>query len=1204
MMASNLSDDDFLDDLLDDFDAPPAEHPVSSAAAATAATAATATTLKAPAKLSQSDFESDFEAQLALGMEKLLSDFSKAAAASPIASDANIPPAESIKETMEALMGALKHEGVKAKEAKSKSTKSADFHSVIDDTLSQLKESKEKVETELDEQPSENPEDIEAMMKELETMMGSAEFEDMFGNVMGQLMNRDLLYEPMKDLAAKYPEYLQENKNSISPEDYQRFTSQHQIVVQIMKVYDDDSVTGDEEQKQVGDLMQKMQELGNPPDGIMQDLTPGMEMGPDGLPKFPGLSGGEGAPDCSDHMRGLDNPAFCSPIYCSEVTGRMLPFVKAGKYDHLKTRIKYIPMFESMTIRTHNGDCVLVTAFPANHCAGSTMFLFELKGRRVLYTGDVRADDSLMKDILSTSDVFCNSFGTIKQIDTVYIDTTFCDKKLRVFPSKTDSITALTSAISKRPPTTTYSLNLLSLGYEPFIIGLASHFSTKIHVSQDQYNLYASYSSSHPTQPDENMLKYVTRNPKNARFHFRCDCWKVEQGMVRVKATTMPWCDSLSRYLSSKSRGGDEGEQVETLDPAGFSMCEESEYMIHVFYAMHSSYNELRSLIRVIKPYSVHACVLDTSSVWNNADMFSAFDDLLGTRKSGITSGSRFSTVAGSSSTGIKRGKSIAELLLEDLMNGKVPAAVASLEDVTAGVESQQQQQSSCETEEMTQSLDVTQLLESLGNEDVGLIGVLEGMSGNDSVVVEAEEERHRVLEDANAMSMANRLEAKKHDVTESLVSLPGDSYSHLNYGGDAPISMQAKPTLDEVQVPADYEALHSSSLATVLESSFTDAGLHSEGNKDAETHHNLLDEYSVSQHSDSGTQHTRVESGFELVATLDAEWEELVPDSFPCGIDELPTSLQSEKCPAIASLSSNGKEVSVVSDSQRTPLLPSIPSAPLIEDDFDDSVVIVDGEGEGLYSRRSRRNSESRTYVANCADSNNGFSDDEDLDPNEPGDWEPMSTPRQAPQVMTVVESTPPRNRYRDDSPIVILSSPVHSPMQTPVPNRRVEVIDLTFSSDDEDAPKRTFIVPDSQQSTPAKAAPVFPFSMPVTPVALQSTIPQPQISTQPLQQKRKRKSASPIDLTGPTSSFFEPSTTTSIPKPVPKKQKSATPALDWVQSLNRRNSSFVSIDKETVVSKEDVLEKERHIRSGGEFVLECTFPFRKEDDGRGVNK
>ncbi|KAI9330828.1 Pex19 protein [Obelidium mucronatum] len=252
-------------------------------------------------------------------MEQLLAGFAQASASKSNKSDVDmadqdeedsLPSQESMKETMEALMGALSREAAAAKKGTTRGTTTnsnksvkeggADFHAAINDTMSQLKESKEKAQAEVDESANstEGPEDMEAMMKELEDMMGSAEFEEMFGSVVGQLMNRDLLYEPMKDLAKKYPEYLQENKDSISSSDYERYTAQHLIVTQIMQVYDDTSVTGDEEQKRVGDLMQKMQELGNPPDAIMQDLTPGMEMGPDGVPKIPGI-GADGVPDCS-----------------------------------------------------------------------------------------------------------------------------------------------------------------------------------------------------------------------------------------------------------------------------------------------------------------------------------------------------------------------------------------------------------------------------------------------------------------------------------------------------------------------------------------------------------------------------------------------------------------------------------------------------------------------------------------------------------------------------------------------------------------------------------------------------------------------------------------------------------------------------------------------------------------------------------------
>jgi hypothetical protein len=44
---------------------------------------------------------------------------------------------------------------------------------------------------------------MDDMMKELEAMMSSQDFENMFGGIMEQLMSKDILYEPMKELAEK-----------------------------------------------------------------------------------------------------------------------------------------------------------------------------------------------------------------------------------------------------------------------------------------------------------------------------------------------------------------------------------------------------------------------------------------------------------------------------------------------------------------------------------------------------------------------------------------------------------------------------------------------------------------------------------------------------------------------------------------------------------------------------------------------------------------------------------------------------------------------------------------------------------------------------------------------------------------------------------------------------------------------------------------
>lgn len=44
---------------------------------------------------------------------------------------------------------------------------------------------------------------MEQMMKELEGLMETGEFDEMFGGFMNQLASKDLLYEPMKDLSTK-----------------------------------------------------------------------------------------------------------------------------------------------------------------------------------------------------------------------------------------------------------------------------------------------------------------------------------------------------------------------------------------------------------------------------------------------------------------------------------------------------------------------------------------------------------------------------------------------------------------------------------------------------------------------------------------------------------------------------------------------------------------------------------------------------------------------------------------------------------------------------------------------------------------------------------------------------------------------------------------------------------------------------------------
>ncbi|KAJ3090108.1 hypothetical protein HK100_007548, partial [Physocladia obscura] len=96
----------------------------------------------------------------------------------------------------------------------------------------------------------------------------------------------------------------------------------------------------------------------------------------------------------------------------------------------------------------------------------------------------------------------------------------------------------------------------------------------------------------------------------------------------------------------------------------------------HFFFATHSSHGELRNLVRLIKPNSVHPCVLDKRDVFGNADVITAFDDLL------MQPASKGTVVA------IKRGKSIAEMIIEDLEINK-HAELIQTANLTESLETQ-----------------------------------------------------------------------------------------------------------------------------------------------------------------------------------------------------------------------------------------------------------------------------------------------------------------------------------------------------------------------------------------------------------------------------------------------------------------------------------------------------------------------------------
>ncbi|KAK5230898.1 DNA cross-link repair protein PSO2/SNM1 [Exophiala xenobiotica] len=149
----------------------------------------------------------------------------------------------------------------------------------------------------------------------------------------------------------------------------------------------------------------------------------------------------------SDHYIGLTSSWCHGPIYASKVTCNLM-------LQQLKVDPKWVvPLEFEKKVEVPNTNGAFVTMIPANHCPGSSLYLFEKvtgknrdgspKTTRILHCGDFRACPAHVSHPLLRPDVMCSITGQVKQqvIDTCYLDTTYLTPKY-AFPSQHDVIDA------------------------------------------------------------------------------------------------------------------------------------------------------------------------------------------------------------------------------------------------------------------------------------------------------------------------------------------------------------------------------------------------------------------------------------------------------------------------------------------------------------------------------------------------------------------------------------------------------------------------------------------------------------------------------------------------------------------------------------------------------------------------------------------
>lgn len=146
----------------------------------------------------------------------------------------------------------------------------------ITDALRGLSEGRENLQTPF------SPEDIAGMFGNIDLNEGGENnaFLPFMQTMMQSLLSAEVLLPSLKDLTEKYPDWLRDNGEKIPKEDKERYEKQLKLMEDVCRELEKEKPEDSAEEKRVRfqtvlDMMQSMQDLGQPPADLVGDIGPG-----------------------------------------------------------------------------------------------------------------------------------------------------------------------------------------------------------------------------------------------------------------------------------------------------------------------------------------------------------------------------------------------------------------------------------------------------------------------------------------------------------------------------------------------------------------------------------------------------------------------------------------------------------------------------------------------------------------------------------------------------------------------------------------------------------------------------------------------------------------------------------------------------------------------------------------------------------------
>ncbi|XP_069048315.1 protein artemis isoform X2 [Lepisosteus oculatus] len=306
-----------------------------------------------------------------------------------------------------------------------------------------------------------------------------------------------------------------------------------------------------------------------------------------------------------DHMKGLKGPALkrrlkCSltvRLYCSPVTKELL--LSNPRYSFWENHIVALEVETPTQISlideaSGEKEDVVVTLLPAGHCPGSVMFLFEGSNGIVLYTGDFRLPEGE-----ATRMELLHSGNRVKDIKSVYLDTTFYDPRFYQIPSREECLNGIKELVRSWITLSPYHVVWLNCkaayGYEYLFTNLSEEFGSPVHVKNLDMFRKMPEILCHVTTNRATQI-HACRHPRDDEF-FRANrlpCGITAKDgtplrIISIKPSTM-WFGERTRKTNVIVRTGS----------SSYRAC----------FSFHSSFSEIKAFLSYICPVSVYPNVI------------------------------------------------------------------------------------------------------------------------------------------------------------------------------------------------------------------------------------------------------------------------------------------------------------------------------------------------------------------------------------------------------------------------------------------------------------------------------------------------------------------------------------------------------------------------------------------------------------------